>query len=308
MAEGLVVPPTLDRESSSADQERAIRLGDIAFLNCAPIRWGLRNGDTETPLAVEPALPERLAELLLGGKLDISPVSLVRYLRHADELLLLPGLAIASDGPVRSCLIVSDGPLERLDDRTVALSRDSRSSTLLARILLEDTIGVRPRYRRERQHLDTMLSVADAAVLIGDEALHANVTRQRGLVAHDVGQLWRDWTGLPMVFAVWAARRDFAGRHPGRVRAAHATLLAARRRALRNLAAVTDSAAREPAARESGAFTREVLLDYYQCLDYTLGERHLASIRAFARLGAARGELPADIQVSLAPVSREGLP
>jgi chorismate dehydratase len=301
MTESCAIRAQPDREAASTRRNPVTRLGDIAFLNCFPIRWGLRSGSAGAELALQPGRPERLAELLLNGELDISPVSLVRYLGNTDDLLLLPGLAIASDGPVRSCHIVSAGPLAGLDGRDVALSRESRSTALLARILLEDAIGVRPRYRHERQHLGTMLGRADAAVIIGDDALRVTVMEQKDLTVNDVGELWRDWTGLPMVFAVWAVRRDFAERHPDQVRAAHAALLDAIRRARLEPAAVAGAASRESGRGDFGALSRDVLLDYYRHLDYSLTERHLMAIRRFARHGAARGEIPEDAAVAFAP-------
>jgi chorismate dehydratase len=303
MTESCAIPAQRDREGASNRGDPIARLGDIAFLNCAPIRWGLRSGQAAAELAVESASPERLAELLLGGELDISPVSLVRYLRNTDELLLLPNLAIASDGPVRSCHIVSASPLACLDGREVALSQESRSTALLARILLEDAIGVRPKYRHERQHLGSMLRNADAAVIIGDDALRATVMEHDDFTVNDVGALWRDWTGLPMVFAVWAVRRDFAERRPGQVQVAHAALLDAIRRARLEPATVARAASRESARGNFGALREEVLLDYYRHLDYSLSERHLMAIRRFARHGAARGEIPEDVKVAFAPSS-----
>ncbi|EYT80224.1 ABC transporter substrate-binding protein, partial [Streptomyces sp. Tu 6176] len=187
------------------------RLGDISFLNCAPIRWGLADSGAVHDVDMVSAPPEQLSALLLSGDLDISPISVVRYLRHAEELCLLPGIAIGSDGPVGSCHIVSRDPLEALDGRVVALSAASRSTTLLARMLLEDAVGVRPEYRTLRQDVDTMLRTARAAVVIGDDALRVRAAAPAGLTVHDTGAMWRSWTGLPMVFAVWAVRRDVRG-------------------------------------------------------------------------------------------------
>jgi chorismate dehydratase len=287
--------PALDAAEPTA-RSAVPRVGDISFLNCAPVRWGLDDSGASAGLAQVSGTPERLAGELLAGRLDVSPVSLVQYLRHADDLLLLPGLAIGSNGPVQSCHIVAPGPLEELDGRTVALSATSRTTVLLARILLEDAVGVRPLYREHRQDLAAMLRVADAAVLIGDDALRLNAAAPGGLRVHDTGAMWRRWSGLPMVFAVWAVRRDFARDHPETLRAVHEVLVDAVRRARRYPAEAAEAASRESAAGRAGRIDAGVLADYYRALDYSFGGRQLAAVREFARLAAARGEVPAGIE------------
>ncbi|GAA1938167.1 menaquinone biosynthesis protein [Kitasatospora viridis] len=268
-----------------------LRLGDISFLNCVPFRWGLAAGGAAARFSTLSAPPERLAEELLAGRLDVSPVSLARYLRHTDELELLPGVAIGSDGPVHSCHVVSHGPVELLDGRVVALSETSRTTTLLARMLLEDAVGVRPVYRAERQDVDAMLRTADAAVVIGDDALRLHAEARPGLTITDAGALWRDWTGLPMVFAVWAVRRDYAQAHPDRVRELGEALTDAVGLARAHPAEVAAAAARESAQGPGPAVEERVLRDYYRVLDYSLGDRQLTAVREFARRAAARGEL-----------------
>ncbi|MDX3091954.1 MULTISPECIES: menaquinone biosynthesis protein [Streptomyces] len=269
------------------------RLGDISFLNCAPLRWGLRHGGAREQFALASGPPEWLAEELLAGRLDAGPVSLVRYLRHPDAWELLPGgLAVGSDGPVRSCHLVSRAPLGELDGAVVALSRTSRTTTLLARILLEDALGVRPEYRPAPQHLDSMLATADAAVLIGDEALRLHARPPAGLRVQDTGALWREWTGLPMVFAVWVVRREVARERPERVRAISAALAEAAALARAHPAAVARAAAAESARGSGGPLSEDVLLDYYRVLDYSLGARQLAAVREFAHRAAVRGEVP----------------
>ncbi|NJQ01107.1 menaquinone biosynthesis protein [Streptomyces zingiberis] len=271
------------------------RLGDISFLNCAPIRWGLADSGAARQAELVSAPPERLAGELLSGGLDISPVSLVRYLRHADDLCLLPGIAIGSDGPVRSCHIVSRGPLDDLDGRVVALSAASRSTTALARTLLEDAVGVRPVYRsvpQDRQDGSGIPAGAAAAVLIGDDALRLYADPPRGVTVHDTGALWREWTGLPMVFAVWAVRRRFAEACPDAVREAGAALTDAVARARSHPVEVAAAAARESGRGGAAPLGPAVLLDYYRALDYSLGDRQLAAIQEFALRAAGRAGTP----------------
>ena len=97
------------------------RVGHIQFLNCLPIYWGLMRSGALLDVDLRKDTPDRLNTALVAGDLDIGPISLVEYLRHTDELLLLPDLAVGSDGPVLSVNLVSTRPLAELDGRPVAL-------------------------------------------------------------------------------------------------------------------------------------------------------------------------------------------
>ncbi|MGC5031561.1 menaquinone biosynthetic enzyme MqnA/MqnD family protein [Micromonospora sp. DT229] len=264
------------------------RVGHIQFLNCLPIYWGLMRSGALLDVDLYKDTPDRLNAALVAGDLDIGPISLVEYLRHADELLLLPDLAVGSDGPVLSVNLVSTRPLTELDGARVALGSTSRTGVLLAQLLLRERYGVQPEYFRCPPDLTQMLLEADAAVLIGDVALRALYEApSRGLTVTDLGQAWREWTGLPMVFAVWAARRDFATAHPGLVKEVHDAFLRSRDLCLAELDQVVESAARwEP-------FDAATLASYYQALDFSLGDRQVAGLREFARHAAALAEAPA---------------
>ena len=266
---------------------RRPRVGHIQFLNCLPIYWGLMRSGALLDVDLHKDTPERLSAALVAGDLDIGPISLVEYLRHADELVLLPDLAVGSDGPVLSVNLISTRPLAELDGRPVALGSTSRTGVLLAQMLLAERYGAEPRYFRCPPDLAQMLMEADAAVLIGDPALRAMYEAPaRGLHVTDLAEAWRQWTGLPMVFAVWAARRDFAAANPGVVKDVHEAFQRSRDLCLGELDEVAGAAARwEP-------FDAATLATYFRALDFSLGERQVAGLREFARRAALRGEAP----------------
>src|SRR4029450_3000548 len=114
---------------------RRPRVGHIQFLNCLPIYWGLMRSGALLDVDLHKDTPDRLNAALVAGDLDMGPISLVEYLRHADELLLLPNLAVGSDGPVLSVHLVSTRPLDELDARPVALGSTSRTGGRVARLL-----------------------------------------------------------------------------------------------------------------------------------------------------------------------------
>ncbi len=264
------------------------RVGHIQFLNCLPIYWGLMRSGALLDVDLFKDTPDRLNTDLVEGRLDIGPISNVEYLRHADQLLLLPDLAVGSDGPVLSVNVVSTRPLDQLDGSRVALGSTSRTGVLLAKMLLKQRYGVAPEYFRCPPDLTTMLLEADAAVVIGDVALRAMYEApRRGLTVTDLGQAWRDWTGSPMVFAVWAVRRDFAAAHPGVVKDVHQAFLRSRDLCLSELDDVATAAARwEP-------FDAQTLAGYFRTLDFSLAERQVAGLVEFARRATELGEAPA---------------
>jgi chorismate dehydratase len=162
-------------------------------------------------------------------------------------------------------------------------------------MLLEQRYRVRPRYAVMPPDVTSMLLEADAAVVIGDVALRAT-DDPRGLRILDLGAAWKDWTGLPMVFAVWAARRDYLAAHPGLVKDVHTAFT----RSLADSLAQVDDVAERAARWET--FSAATLATYFQTLDFSLGERQLAGVVEFAARAAALGELPAGAALTLAEI------
>jgi chorismate dehydratase len=263
------------------------RVGHIQFLNCLPIYWGMMRSGALLDVDLRKDTPDRLSAALVAGDLDIGPITLVEYLKHADQLLLLPDLAVGSDGPVLSVNLVTTRPPAELDKRPVALGSTSRTGVLLAQMLLSDRYGVEPTYFRCPPDLSLMLREADAAALIGDPALRALYEAPAlGLQVIDLAEAWREWTGLPMVFAVWAVRKDFAAAHPGQVKDVHEAFQRSKELCLGELDEVAAAAARwEP-------FDAATLANYFRALDFSLGERQIQGVSEFARRAANRGEVP----------------
>src|SRR5438045_3215387 len=133
-------------------------------------------------------VPTELNAKLLAGEIDLAPISSIEYARHADRLRILPRLCVSSEGAVDSIQLVSRAPLERV--RSVAVTPESATSVVLTRVLLP-----------EAEHVP-LGEEADAKLLIGDAALQSAFNDPTP--HYDLGRLWLERTGLPMVFAVWA--------------------------------------------------------------------------------------------------------
>ncbi|MGX5184700.1 menaquinone biosynthetic enzyme MqnA/MqnD family protein [Streptomyces avermitilis] len=271
------------------------RVGHIQFLNCLPLYWGLARTGTLLDFELTKDTPEKLSEKLVRGDLDIGPITLVEFLKHADELVAFPDIAVGCDGPVMSCVIVSQVPLDQLDGARVALGSTSRTSVRLAQLLLAEQVGVQPSYYTCPPDLPLMMQEADAAVLIGDAALRANLSEgpKFGLEVHDLGAMWKKWTGLPFVFAVWAARRDYLEREPVVTRKVHQAFLSSRDLSLEEVGKVAEQAARWE------AFDQAVLERYFTTLDFRFGAAQLKAVAEFARRVGPTTGFSADVNVDL---------
>src|SRR5262249_33329556 len=160
-----------------------IRLGRISYVNMAPVFYRL-DAEVEEVQGV----PTDLNGRLLAGELDVAPISSIEYARNGARLRLLPGLCVGSEGAVGSIQLVSRKPLEQV--RTVAITPESATSVVLTKVLLPEAAHV------------PLGEAADAKLLIGDAALKSAF--EDPTPHYDLGRLWLERTGLPMVFAVWA--------------------------------------------------------------------------------------------------------
>ncbi len=287
-----------DAFGRAAESARARpRVGHISFLNCLPLYWGLARTGRLLDFDLTRESPEILNTALAEGRLDIGPISVFEYLKHADDLVVLPDIAIGSDGDVQSCLIFSKVPLDALDGQRVALGSASRTSVRLARLLLDEQVGVRPRYEVTAPDLHAMLRDAPAAVLIGDAALRAARydAPRLGLQVHDLGGMWHAWTGLPFVFAVMAVRKEFLAREPDLVHRVHEDLRTARDLSLQEIDLICEQAA------EWETFSSRTLKDYYlNALNFDFGPRQFAALTEFARrVGGADAGFPADVAIEV---------
>ncbi len=177
----------------------SIRVGAVNYLNSKPLVEGLTGFSRAIELTLD--LPSRLADRMAKGELDVGLIPVAEYFR-AGTYSFLPNIGIASHGPVLSVTLFSRRPWGEI--RSVSLDEGSRTSAALTRILLEDRHGLSPTYRQLPIQAAADRVETDAVLLIGDRAMKACLPGFE--FAYDLGQEWYDWTGLPMVFAVWAVR------------------------------------------------------------------------------------------------------
>jgi chorismate dehydratase len=181
-----------------------LRVCAVSYLNTTPLVWGMLHGAQRGLFDLEFELPAECADRIAEGSADIGIIPSFELLRQ--DLEIVRGAGIACHGAVRSILLVSSRPAAEIG--SLAVDTSSRTSVQLARIILEERYGAAPELTPMPPDLEAMLHAADAALIIGDPALHIDVDAagsRRHL--YDLGAEWVEMTGLPVVFAVWAGRR-----------------------------------------------------------------------------------------------------
>lgn len=254
-----------------------LRVGRISALNMYPVYHHLElAGGPE--FAFTDGLPTALNRALIGGDLDVSAMSSIAYARHAPELELVPVACISAAGAVDSILVFSRVPLQEI--RSVAVTPHSATSVVLLRVLL----GPEPAFRVLEASPQEALGDNDAVLLIADEALNGGRDPFTPYV-FDLGELWRARTGLPMVFAVWAARVDLAP--------AQREILGDLRQLLTDAQAYY---ARDPesvvrSAAQRFPFPADFIAAYFRRLGYGFGADERAGLSEFLHLARQAGQL-----------------
>ena len=175
------------------------KLGVVSFLNALPLYATLRERDD---IQIIPALPARLAEGLTLGIYDAALMPVVDHLRGVGDGLLGDAI-VGATGRVESVMIFSNVAIENV--KSIALDTSSHSSVALTQVIARDFYGLNPRLIHHAPDVAAMLRAADAALLIGDPALIA-MQNSGDLQVYDLAAEWKKFTGLPFIFAAWAAR------------------------------------------------------------------------------------------------------
>ena len=281
------------------------RIATVSFLNAWPLVKRLPAGDGSVTLLSD--LPSRLPELLHAGRADAAIIPVVEYFRGAGAAVV-PGVAIAADGPAASVKLFSRVPPAAI--RHVAVDRGSRTSVALLRILFAELYDVQPDFRIFTPDPADVPGEADAALVIGDRCFAAEgrlrLAGRDDVYIVDLAEVWREMTGLPFVFAVWAVGRSFAATADAAARRElERLLMAARDAGLRDLDALAAEAAAAGLAGPGGEVSAPAIAAYFRDhLRYTLGERELAGLRLFHALCVRHAVCPPGRPVEVAARSR----
>ena len=260
------------------------RIGHIQFLNCLPLYYAIVNNNTILDMDLVKGTPTELNNLLIKGKLDIGPISSIEYARYHHRFYLLPTLTVSSDEEVKSILLISKVPPERLEGKKVALTNTSATSQALVQIVLKEAYCVEPEYFTCPPDLSIMLSEAQAALLIGDDALRALFNPQ-GLVMLDLGSEWKRLTGKKMVYAVWVVRKEFAKENPHAVKEVYDSLHRSMESSLKDIDRIAQKASRWE------IFPKDFLRDYFKSLRFCFDRDYQEGLLCFYKKARAHGFL-----------------
>jgi predicted solute-binding protein len=233
----------------------SLRIGCVPYLNAKPLLEGLEG------VVLKP--PADLVGELVGRKLDVALLPVIEVIRR--KLDFVPGVAIASPGKVESVRLWHAVPIP--DVKVLALDRNSRTSNLLARVILEERYGLRPKCVVRDPAAGLTFRGVDAAVTIGDTSF-----RSAGVPYLDLGSEWKALTGKPFVFALWAFRKG----HP-KAREIVRTIRAAKARGIPRTTAIAKREAKRLGL--PAAFCRRYLTE---CITFDLGAAERAGLRKFA--------------------------
>jgi predicted solute-binding protein len=207
-----------------------LRVSIVEYLNTAPLVWGFTEGPLADRYDLSFSLPSQCAEALRRGDVDVAIIPAIEYQR-IENLVALPGIAVAAKREVRSILVVSKKPIEKA--KRIALDTSSRSSVALTRILAAERWRIQPEFVDAAPNPSAMLENADAALVIGDPALRIQIKMDQlaarvpsdenccsgdpkdspipgieSVYVYDVAHEWQELTGKPCVLAIWAGRRE----------------------------------------------------------------------------------------------------
>lgn len=256
-----------------AQTDAVARIGMVNYINTAPIYEPWKRRGIEAGWHVEEAPPATLNKMLAAGELDLGFVSCIEYGAHPWLYRILPDLSISANGPVGSVFLFSKVPIKDLDGQLVLLSSQSDTSVLLTKVVLEEFYGVKPQYVKGEVNGEHREACA-ALLAIGDDALR--LVEEGGFCCQlDLGEIWKEHTGLPFVFAVCAVREDFCVKQPQLLEAIHRRFLECCEEGRSRLKDICMIAAPRIPMEVSSCFA------YLQGIEYDLSVEKIAALERF---------------------------
>ncbi len=249
----------------------------VRYLNSVPLVWGMLKGEQQGRYDLQLTTPAACADAIRMGKADIGIIPSIEYPR-LERAQILSGISVASKGAVKSVLLLSKVPIDKI--KSVAVDNSSRTSAALLRILMRKFYSRFITATPSAPKPADMLKRADAALVIGDPALTF-----QGPVAHvyDLGSEWNNLTGLPFVFAMWVGREESK---PARFRA---DFEASRDFGVGHL----DDIAAQYSPKLN--MQPEAIKSYLtENVDYTLDEENRKGLRYFYKLARETGIIPVE--------------
>lgn len=193
--------------------KQPIRIGRINYTNVWPIFYHFPEERFHGEVEFLSQVPATLNAAMRAGTIDMGPISSFAYGENFREYVLFPDLSVSAWGRVNSLLLFHRKPLEEIKNGTFGLVNTSASSVNLTKIILEKFYGGKPSYFSSPPQLEEMMAKADAALLIGDDAIRASWANREYIVT-DIGEEWNKFTNEWLTTAVWAVRKKLVEAQP----------------------------------------------------------------------------------------------
>jgi chorismate dehydratase len=274
------------------NHNQPIRIGQINFANAWPIFYNFPHQQFKNEIEFISRVPTSLNQAMARNEIDMAAISSFAYGEEFSHYVLFPDLSVSALGYVQSLLLFHRQPLAEIGNGTIALPTTSATSVNLLKILLTKFIGIRPRYQYAAPSLNDMMEHAEAALLIGDDAIKAQWTQHPYKVT-DLGEMWRIATGQWMSFAVWAVRKQVAEEQPDLVNRIYQAFLYSKRQSLFNLKPLIEEAQKSIGGNE--AYWQR----YFTQLNFDFGPKHWEGLQLYYdyayELGLLQQKVPLQI-------------
>lgn len=178
------------------------RITIVSYLNSKPFLYGLKHSEINEKLDVSLDIPSKIVAKLSNNMADVGLIP-VAGLADLKQYKIISNYCIGAFGEVKTVVLVSDVPLEEID--TVLMDYQSRTSVMLARVLAK--FFWKKDFKWENTCADfqyKLIKGNTAGVLIGDRVFDIE---GKFKYFYDLSEEWQKFTGLPFVFAVWAANK-----------------------------------------------------------------------------------------------------
>jgi chorismate dehydratase len=265
-------------------KNKKLRIGRIPYANLFPIFYYLDKKCDHKEYSFVRGVPSKLNKMLRSGELDISPSSSIEFLKNKNKYRILPWHSISSTGPIKSILLFSRIPIQNLGGKTIAVTSDSATSTVMLKVILKEFFSLKCRFKQtDKRCVKNILSSSSAVLHIGDTAmveakkLLAVSSKWSAPFVYDLGELWYECTGHPFVYALWIVRKKSLYEKTDLIKKLSYDLINAKKYADKKLSSIAKE------APQTKWISEKELVDYWKIISYEFTEKHMEGLRLFEK-------------------------
>ncbi|WP_017728034.1 menaquinone biosynthetic enzyme MqnA/MqnD family protein [Halalkalibacterium ligniniphilum] len=269
-----------------------LTVGEISYTNTLPFFYYLsRDWLKENGCLFVPQIPAHLNREMASGRIHVGPISSFAYAQQQHKYVLFPELSVSAHGKVGSIFLFSNVPIAELTGKKIALTSTSATSVHLIKLLLAAFYKIDVTYTVAAPNYEEMMKEHDACLLIGDEAIASSWSVDDRIYRYDLGELWEEWTGLPMTYAVFAVRKDAIDEHAELLAELYQQFIDSKRKSMEDAYRPMIAAIQK---RLGG--TVPFWEHYFTHLTYSFGEKEQEGLLLYYRLAYEHGFLKEPVE------------